>query len=79
MPKRKAKKSMLALPAQAKADVKTVTGILDRWAVGVEDIIKDVFEWAKKHKVLVLVVIGLLAAKRYWLDEQPEDTEEEDF
>jgi hypothetical protein len=78
MPKRQ-KKTMLALPAQAKQDVKTVTGILDRWAVGVEDIIKDVFEWAKKHKVLVLVVVGLIAAKRYWLDEQPDETQDEDF
>jgi hypothetical protein len=75
MPRRK--KDQLALPAQAKKDFKTVQGVLDRWAVQIEDIIKDVFEWAKKHKLLVIVVIGIIALKRYWLDEEKDYDDEE--
>ena len=74
-----AKKSMLALPAQAKQDVKTVAGILDRWTTGVEDLTKDVFSWAKRHKFLIILAVGAVAFYRYWLME-PEDSEEsEDF
>ncbi len=71
------RKKMLELPAQASKDINSVKGILDRWSVGVEDVLKDVFGWVKKHKMLVLVVIGLIAMKRYWLDEPVEEEEEE--
>lgn len=70
------KKSMLELPAQAGKDIKTVSGILEKWSGGVEDVMKDTFSWVKRHKMLVILVIGLIAFKRYWLDEQ---TEEEDY
>lgn len=60
---------MLKLPAQASKDIHTLQGIFDKWASGAEDVMKDAFGWAKKHKFLVLVVIALIAIKRYWLDE----------
>ncbi len=75
---RKRKLNPLQLPAQAGRDIKTVTGVLDRWAIGIEDVLKDAFDWAKKHKFLVLVVIGLIAMKRYWLDEPTDSEDEED-
>ena len=71
-------KKKLQLPAQAGKDIKTVTNILDRWASGAEDIMKDIFTWGKKHKFLVVVVVALIALKRYFLDE-PTETQEEDF
>ena len=74
-----AKKKILALPAQAGKDIKAVTGIFDRWAVGAEEVVKDVFGWAKKHKFLVVAVIGLIAIKRYWLDDDDEESEDEDY
>ena len=62
----------LALPEKAGEDIKTITGILDKWATGAEDVMKDTFGWAKKHKLLVLFFVGCVALYRYWLSEGEE-------
>ncbi len=73
------KKELLALPAQAGQDLKTVSGIVAKWTKEVEELVADIFEWGKKHKFLVALGIGLLFLKRYWLDEQEEEAEDEDY
>ena len=76
----KRKKNVLALPAQAGKDVKTLSNIVERWASQVEEVAEDVFAWAKKHKYLVILGVGLFALKRYWIDEQVErEDEDENF
>lgn len=72
------RRKLLQLPAQASKDVKTISGILDKYATEAEEVIKDVFAWAKKHKFLVAFVVALLALKRYFLD-FPEEKGEEDY
>ena len=76
---RKTTTKALALPPQAQQDVKTIAKIMDRWAVGVEDVSKEVFTWAKKHKFLILLGVGIVAFYRYWLMEPEQTTEEESF
>lgn len=68
MPRRK--KALLELPANAKADIKTVSGILDKYAGETEEVIKGAFAWAKKHKLLIAVAAGFVFLWRYWLAEQ---------
>lgn len=72
------RRKMLQLPAQAGKDIKAVTNILDRWAIGIEDVMKDTFEWVKKHKFLVIIVTGLVLAWRYWFTEPIEGDSDED-
>jgi len=78
---KKKKSTMLALPAKAKQDAKTVAGILDKWTEGVEDIIKETLSWVKKHKILVLLGLGVYLFFRWGFgDEQPkEQYDDEDY
>lgn len=74
----KKKNAVLALPEQAGQDIKTVSGILTKWSGEVEGLMSDVFAWAKEHKFLVALGVGLLLMKRYWIDEQKE-SDNDDF
>ncbi len=74
MPRKK--RELLALPGNAKKDLKTIAGIMDKYAGEAEDVIKDAFAWVKKHKLLVAVAAGLLFLWRYWLAEQPENSDD---
>jgi hypothetical protein len=71
--------AMLELPAQAGKDVKALTGIVERWSSEAEGLVKEVFDWGKRHKLLLALGIGLVLAKRYLLDEQESKEEDEDY
>lgn len=74
MPRKR--KSLLELPANAKADIKTLSGILDKYAGEAEEVIKGAFTWGKKHKVLLAFVAGLVILWRYWLAEPQNNSAE---
>lgn len=72
-------KALATVPAQMKQDVKTVAGVLDRWATEFEDLTKDVFGWVKKHKLLAAVVLAVFFGLRYLWGEPEKTTKEEDY
>lgn len=74
--RKQAIKDALMLPDSIKADAKTMGSIMNRWSKHAEDVTEEVFSWGKKHKFLVIFVVGITFFFKYLFDEKEKKEDE---